>query len=421
MSVPYLVRVALGANLLFTSACIGDLKTEVSQRYDGTFAISTSFVATGACTVRLGENEVRESLPRKGRHHRVTWCFADRSFPYLGTQSVTVKVKCGLSSSNSTVSFQRQPRKARSWWAHEHVYCDGEICREIDIVGNTKMRPDGTLVIEFQIPGGGRLTIDGQTVTSATTPRLSDGLRDWGCEAPLLTLNVDMKKHVLDVPLAGTVGNNPSAKASLAAQAASDRPGELRVHRQGITVPVTAMLAKVTAGPVLFDNEKPESRLPRSALVVRRDGGEEKIESFFGEAETTLRTVDLVAFATTVPPRRKFGRCGPYLAQGQPKPFYWEVWSDGDEEVAVYERRTGRLVTKRVFRASADYECPASYSTFAAGGHPDPENGGAARKHARRWLRDLVKARSCVIQEGWLPQNRLVGCDGKELEKSHLP
>ncbi len=112
---------------------------------------------------------------------------------------------------------------------------------------------------------------------------------------------------------------------------------------------VARLARKVTSGPVLPDGA--ETPAPaRSVLLVR----EEKVELLGAPAK--LRDVDLIA-VDDLRPSRTLPSCGPYGDDPQSGVVIAHLVAD--EEIAVHERRTGKLLGKRRFPGKAR-NCPKS-------------------------------------------------------------
>jgi hypothetical protein len=409
----------LAAGAFFTAGCIRDPYAYGTQDNDEVISVTAAFIASGTCSVRLG-NVIRESRGGDGDFHSVTFCLSPRSFP-LGPQNVIVDVKCGLGSHRLMVAFERKPVKAvglvrgdtRKVPLPGVFYCSGDFCPNPDRGPNASpiheefgVRPDGTMAMDLEIPAGASATIDGQAVAS-TVEQNADG----NCRATVPSVKIDLNDRLLDVPLEGLVGLNPQEKMEIKIHIVADdeRSGVLWIPGRALTIPIAALLARVVEGPVAFGADEPDQRRAQSILVLRREGNYEKIDSFFGNT-ATLRTLDLVAFTRTLP-KKRIARCGPYISTTTDKSFFWDATA-GDEEVAVYERRTGKLVAKRVFPAS--YRCPELYRTWSySAKSPDisPTTNEKALENSHRWLKDLVKARACFIPD---TIGEVVGCGGRK-------
>jgi hypothetical protein len=164
----------------------------------------------------------------------------------------------------------------------------------------------------------------------------------------------------------------------------SERSGVLTIPGHALAAPIAATLAAVADGPVVVEKDTPAPRRPRSLIELRA----KVIDGYFG-SPATLKELDLVAI-TKARPLRTIARCGPYRSEMSGRPISWTA-SGGDEEVAVYERRTGRVVARRVFGAS--YDCPTFYTAtvgYETMGRSDTKNE-KAHAQAHRWLAGLVK------------------------------
>jgi hypothetical protein len=379
------VHLPMAVTLAITG-CIRDPGVQVFQNDSGLLDVHVSFRAKGSCLVRLGDM-AQESTEGEDGWHRERFRMPARSLP-IGLQELTAEVKCGARTARATGSFKRRRVEPKLEIIgvgsspadfYRTFQCGGDFCSGSELVVQT----DGKVRVRMALPVGASGTVDGQTVTSTLAV---DGRPGCGRSTEMPELHIDLNHHVPALPLAGLVGDPPTAELRLRAGVVADgeRWGVLPIPARALAVAVAGALEAVAKGPVVFEGDTPAPPRPRTLIEIR-DG---TVDGFFG-GPATVNSLDLVA-VTKARPQRRVARCGPYTSEAGSKPFFWDV-SAGDEEATVYDRRTGRIVAHRVF--SASYACPDFYR--APAGHeilsPSDTKNEPAHAKAHEWFARLVR------------------------------
>src|SRR5207237_524998 len=152
-------------------------------------------------------------------------------------------------------------------------------------------------------------------------------------------------KHAPEIAL-GTWAKDANAKGgylTLPAKIVADETKKttLQIAPSGFAPIVRAALASIDKGPVTFDGEPPAGKTPSSLLYVGPEGLE-----LFG-ANTLLRGLDLVAVGVMLE-ARDVTTCPPFVGTTGTTTV---TMTAIEQDVTVYDRRTGKAKTKRHFTA----------------------------------------------------------------------
>lgn len=152
----------------------------------------------------------------------------------------------------------------------------------------------------------------------------------------------------------------------------------LQAPAQTVWFSLERVLKKVADTPVRFGNEQGAAPKEHSILLL---GASHEV---LGPA-TTMREVDWIAVREPLTPR-KGKMCDGYSDVGKDKKGAKRSlpMEMADEEVAIYERTTSKLVSKKVFKASE--RCPMFASGDTAKTYPD-------LTEIKRWLRQARTGR----------------------------
>ena len=230
--------------------------------------------------------------------------------------------------------------------------CHGSICASKNLGADAQ----GTLRLLVHAAIGATVEMEGQKVVIDAPPTTSsnDGT------APSGILVVNLASRVPDFPLDRLAAGSEDETVELRVKVTTDTAKEyaFSVGALAFRAAVAAEARKVASGPVLPDGADTPARA-RAMLYLR----EQKLE-FFG-APAKLRDVDLIAIDDIKPPQT-LPDCGPYKSNGALAVTVRHLRVD--EEVAVYERRTGKLRKKRLFPAPKG-TCPDSVSVTGTDVH----------------------------------------------------
>lgn len=289
--------------------------------------------------------------------------FAAESFP-IGTTKVKVKLV-------------GETRNALRKWSKAELVVDADVVR-------SPLKPRARVTGGSAISGG---CGNDRVCVNAPSIDITTGKVDLSVYAPTGT-----KVEVLGRSLVGK-GMNTAAPAAfdlsrevLASSVEGGRvPITVKVTSpDGVTetksssmevaaISVRTALDKVKTGPVRFANE-PGTVGPSRVVAFKRSSS----TTFHGKG--TLPELELVAFAQTLPARNQ--SCGTYVGQTTGRRVTITN-SAYDEEVIVYERKTGRIRTRRTFRAPMP-SCTSSTTSASGSG------GSVASKDLVAYVETLV-------------------------------
>lgn len=223
----------------------------------------------------------------------------------------------------------------------ETISCGSRLCRgKLD-----KYSPR----LELEVDPGTTVEVDGQRLPS-TGPKISTTL-DLGkraLAAPVSVLGKDRSKYTFDVPITFTFPDKTKLE------------GKLPATGSALSF-VNTQLGAVAKGPVLFGGEAARPSANKSLVVYSILGSK-----VLGAA-TTVADLDLVSATKTT---TRSLSCGSYRSRNTGNVVGMDRTLH-DEEVSVYERRTGKLVATKRF-ASTVPSCPDVVRPGAGiNGYPD--------------------------------------------------
>lgn len=139
-------------------------------------------------------------------------------------------------------------------------------------------------------------------------------------------------------------------------------------------------LAAAASGPLALDGDTEAAKAKRDTMVyLKMVGSGPNLEGFYGPDATKVAEVDLVAIQTPTGQRER--TCGTYVGPSGEKASFGVTMFDN--EVAVYDRRSGKKLGSRAFPAPPG-QCPSTISKSA---------GGASQTSEVEWtvMRDFAK------------------------------
>ena len=348
-------RAGVGALLVLTRAGCSSGKFDVSvdahvveRKLNGESADLVDVIASpkAPLTTRISRLEIVGKEPLERGFGRTT--FSAESFP-VGTTRVKVKVTGEVKN------------VVRKWSTAEAVV-------DVDVV-RPALQPRARIAPAGAISGG--CGIGGERVcASAPSIDVMTGKADVGISAPpgtkvellgrtimgkgtssAVTASFDFSKELLSTPLDTQipVSVKVTSPDGVAETKATSIPVSAGMFRSA--------LDNVKKGPVRFANEP--ANVGPARVVAFKDG---TTTTFHGKGR--LPELELVAFVESLPTRNM--SCGTYVGQTTGRRVTISN-SAYDKEVVVYERKTGRVRTRRTFRAAMP-GCSSSTSSASGSG-----------------------------------------------------
>jgi hypothetical protein len=357
----------IGALVVLGAGCKPHLSVDVEVKDDG--IVEVLAISDYGVKVECNGKKPKDDLSDR-------FVFAAIDFK-VGKQ--TIKCTADKSGRTRTVeaAFDRKEIPAEATLApldpeHTIVACVGDLCNQ-----EKKLQIDDAGKLYFQVVAkvGVEVEIDGESATVE--------LDEEHAVAARTTMTIDLAKHAPEISL-GAFAKDAGAKGGylkLPAKIIADDTNEssLQIAPVAFRGLIRAVLADVDKGPVTFDGDLPAGKSASSLLFL----GDPSLQ-FFG-ADTTLRGLDLVAVGVKAK-EHSAGSCGSFVGSTGTTTV---VKSAIDEDVTVYDRRTGKVKTKRHFTAPYG-ACPSTIMANGYGDETQTVTSSVDEETIAKWLATLM-------------------------------
>lgn len=208
------------------------------------------------------------------------------------------------------------------------------------------------LVIEVKAPEGTKVEMgDASGTVGASTLSLKPKIAHALLEVPMGEIQSSSSTKTLPLPIELTLPDGTVLAQSM-------NIGTNTVREEAFRA-----LAAAANGPQELAGDSEAARAKRDTMVhLRMVGTSPTLEAFCGPDATKVAEVDLVAIQTKAGERER--SCGTYVGPSGEKASFGVTMFDN--EVAIYDRRSGKKLASRTFNAPPG-QCPSNI-TRAAGG-----------------------------------------------------
>jgi hypothetical protein len=344
-------------------ACKPKLQAHATQTDDGVIVVQVTTDADAILTVR----------DRSCAGPTCELKFAALDFP-LGKNTIAVDAKRKGKTTGVDVAFDRKevaPTIALSTTEPGYIPCTSAFCAKD---AKLKVGQDSTMTFQVVGPASAKVTIGSSRATlpvparfvDQSTAQLKIDLHDWSSVIPLAGIEGTAD---LFVPIHVLVETDGKREDDLAIPAGWFRP---IVHEA---------LVGIEKGPLTLGGEPNAQKTGKSMVVLGK--GEDDV--WFYGAPSTLVDLDYVGVRKQQPEHQML-KCGPYNgATGSTMVRIVGV----DEELTLYDRRTGKTKTTHHFYA-AYQACPESVNAAGTGDETQVQRTEVDPKTIASWAKQIL-------------------------------
>lgn len=346
------------------AACKPKLEAHATQTDDGVIVLRTSTDPDATIYVR----------DRSCQGATCELKFAALDFP-LGKNVLGVEAKRKGKTTAVDVAFDRRevpPKIALSTTEPGYIPCASDLCARD---AKLKVAADSTMTFLVVGPASAKVTIGSSTATLPVPARYVD--------QSSATLKIDLHDWSRVVPLAGIEGTagDLSVAIHVVVETDSEREDDLAVPAGWFRPIVHEALAPIEKGPITPGGEPGAQKAGKSMVILGK--GEDDV--WFYGAPSTLVDLDYVGVRKQLPEHQML-KCGPYAgATGSTVVRIVGV----DEELTLYDRRTGKIKTTHHFYA-AYRACPDSVSSVGGGDETQTQRSEVDPKTIESWAKQIL-------------------------------
>lgn len=209
-----------------------------------------------------------------------------------------------------------------------------------------------SFVIEVRAPEGTKVKVgDASGTVGTSTLKLEPRIGPMLVEVPMGEIESSSSRKTLPLPVELVLADGTTLN------------GTLEVGTNTVREEAMRALAAAAKGPVEMGADTEAARGKRDTMAyLRLVGSSPTLEAFWGPDTTKLAEVDLVAIQTPAGKRER--SCGTYVGPSGEKASFGVTMFDND--VAVFDRRTGKKLAERAFPAPPG-QCPSNITRSVGG------------------------------------------------------